>query len=421
MQELPYLTNDIPGIGGRIKEHVDDFRVEELPLYDLSGKGTHLYIRLTKSGIPTPVAVNRVARHLGVHPSDVGVAGLKDSQAVTSQFISVEYADPKRVANFHDSQMKLEPIAFHGNKLRPGLLAGNRFSIRIRGVNRDSKVRAETVLGILHRRGCPNYFGEQRFGSRGDTGLLGEMMVKNDLRSFVQIFLGRSMPTDPPDCKAARDAFDTGFYDRAIKRWPRHYVDQRRALIAFKRRENPVASLAAIDKRMKRLFVSAFQSDIFNEVLTRRLNELDSVRLGDLAQKVDTEGIFLVEDLALDVPRAEKFDISATGPIVGFRSNLAQGEPGAIEQEVLNSHGVTQEDFRRVGVLKVRGSRRPLRFRLIDPLVKAGRDARGDYLELGFSAPSGCYATVALREIMKSKAALVEPQEEESEESAAEE
>jgi tRNA pseudouridine13 synthase len=375
--------------------------VEELPLYPVSGKGTHLYFRVTKTGIPTPVAANRLARYMGVHPGDVGVAGLKDSQALTTQMMSIEYAQADRLQKFRDRQMSVEVVGFHGNKLRPGLLAGNRFTIRIRGVGAAEAPAAKAVLDVLVRRGVPNFFGEQRFGARGDTGLLGELMVKNDLEEFVRVFLGRSMPCDPPDCRAARDAFDAGFIPRALQRWPRHYTDQRRALMAFKRRQSPTAALAAIDKRMKRLFVSAFQSEIFNQVLIRRLGTLDAVLPGDLAMKTDNEAVFLVEDAAREQQRAERFEISPTGAVPGYRSSLAQGDAGEIERQAIAERGITLEDFRRVGTLKVKGTRRPLRFAMVEPRLEPGRDSRGEFLELAFSAAPGCYATVVLREIMK--------------------
>ena len=398
---LPYLTADLPGTGGRIKERPDDFRVEELPLYPACGEGTHVYFRLVKAGIPTPVAVARVARHMGVRPGEIGVAGLKDAQAVTSQWMSLEHCDAQRLAACRDADMQVAEVTRHTNKLRPGHLAGNRFVIRIRGAGRDALPRAEAVLEVLRRRGVPNYFGPQRFGARGDTAELGKALIRNDLEEFVAIFLGRAMPDDPPDCKAARDAFDAGFLNRAMDLWPRHYADPRRALAAYRRKKRPGAALAAVDKRMKRLFVSAFQSRIFNDVLARRLEGLDGVLPGDLAQKTDTGGVFLVTDAAAEALRAARFEISATGPLPGSRCRLAEGEGGRIEREAIAAAGVTPEDFGRVGSLRVKGARRALRFRLDGPSLSAGRDEHGEYIEVAFTAPSGCYATVALREIMK--------------------
>ena len=398
---LPYLTPDLPGIGGRIKEHLDDFRVEELPLYEPCGEGTHLYFRVTKTGITTPEAVNRLGRFLKVRPHDIGVAGLKDARAVSAQRMSVEHVDPSVLAGFRDAAMTVKVLGLHGNKLRPGHLRGNRFVIRIRGVSGDHLPAARAVLDVLVRRGVANYFGRQRFGARNDTAALGECMVRNDLDEFLAIFLGRPQSDDPPDCRAARDAFEAGQYARAQKRWPWVYQNERKALSAYKKRHRAGAAMVAIDKRMKRLYVSAFQSLMFNEVLARRIETLDRVFVGDLAEKAENGAVFAVEDTAAEQPRADRFEISPTGPVVGYRSRLAGGEPGRIEAEVLAAHAIAPDDFRHVGSLRPKGTRRALRFVLGEPELTAGADGRGTFVQLSFTAPSGCYATVALREIMK--------------------
>jgi tRNA pseudouridine13 synthase len=394
---LPYLTGGLAGIGGLIKQELADFRVEEIPLYEASGEGTHVYFRVVKAGIPTPAAVERIAKYMGVSPGDIGVAGLKDAVAVTTQRMSLEHADEAKLAAYRDPQMQVTWTGRHTNKLRPGHLAGNRFRIRIREVRPDSLPAARAILEVLQGRGVPNYFGPQRFGARGDTDLLGRALVKGELDEFVAILLGRGTAEDPPDCRAARDAFDTGFYGRALDCWPRHYADERRALATYKRKSKAGPAVAAVDKRMKRLYVSAFQSAIFNDVLSRRLESIDRVLVGDLAQKLDSGGVFTVADAEVEQPRASRFEISPTGPIVGYRSHLADGEPGRAEREAVAARGVDLEDFRRVGPLRVKGSRRALRFRI----EEVSLEPMADGLELSFVAPPGCYATVVLREIMK--------------------
>lgn len=407
IENLPYLTADMPGIGGYIKEDVSDFIVQEVPLYELSGEGTHVFFKVVKRGIPTPVAVDRIARHMNVPSHEIGFAGLKDAQALTSQLMSLEHADVERLNSLKDPQMELEVVSRHGNKLRSGHLLGNHFKIRVRDVAPDKLILAKNILSVLEKRGVPNYFGLQRFGARGDTGKLGELLLRNELDEFVAMYLGRSNPNDPPDCKAARDAFDSGDFNRALERWPRHYGNERRALSAYKKRKHAGPAMAAIDKRMRRLYVSAFQSTVFNEVLSRRIQTMDQVFVGDLAQKSDTGGVFMVEDAALEQPRAEQFEISPTGPVVGYRSHLAGGDesdpssPGRIERDVLAMHRVNLEDFRHVGALKLKGTRRALRFRLEKLDCQPGKDSRGEFVELAFYAPSGCYATVVLRELMK--------------------
>jgi len=384
-----------------IKQRPEDFVVDEIPLYAASGTGTHLYFKVRKRGIPTPAAVQRIARHMGVNQDDIGYAGLKDAQAVTTQWMSLEHVSEERLREFSDAQMEILEVARHGNKIKTGHLAGNRFSICIRNADDSAPGRAQAILDLLTRRGVPNYYGVQRFGARSDGSELGQALVAGDDELFLSLYVGRPRDEDPPDCRDARAAYDAGEPAKAIDLWPRHCGSERRTLAAFLRKRNPHHAVAAMDKRMKRLFVSAFQSRMFNEILAARIDTLDQVLPGDLAQKTDTGGIFLVEDLAVDQPRAEAFAISPTGPLFGHKIRLAQGEPGRIEQEVADRYGITPEGLRRVDQLKIPGTRRALRFPLKDGSLDSGTDEAGPYLRLCFTLPSGCYATVVLDEVMK--------------------
>src|SRR5690606_35029009 len=81
----PYLTADIPAIPGTLKARYEDFVVEEIPLYEPEGRGDHVHFVIEKAGLTTHKAVADVARALGVHPRNIGFAGLKDARAVTRQ------------------------------------------------------------------------------------------------------------------------------------------------------------------------------------------------------------------------------------------------------------------------------------------------------------------------------------------------
>ena len=87
---VPYLTASVPALGGRIRSTPDDFWVEERPLYLPCGEGEHLYIRVKKRGLSTPDLVLRLASQLQVKAQTIGVAGLKDAQAVTTQMLSLQ-------------------------------------------------------------------------------------------------------------------------------------------------------------------------------------------------------------------------------------------------------------------------------------------------------------------------------------------
>ncbi len=401
-EEGRFLTGELEGTGGVIKERPEDFVVVEVPLYEPAGSGDHSYVRFRKRGIPTQAAVDRLAKALGVRSRDVGVAGLKDAQAVTEQTVSIEHVPVERILGLVLPDMEILSVERHGNKLKTGHLRGNRFVIRIRKVGQGALARAEAVCSVLLARGVPNFFGEQRFGARGDTGLLGGALVSGNARAFLDLFLGGPIESDPPECRRARAAYDEGNVEGAMELWPRHMRDQRAALAALGKRGEERA-VEVVDQRLRRLFVSAFQSTMFNDVLAARLGTLDKVMVGDLAQKRDSGGIFLVEDEAAEAPRAERFEISPTGPIIGERCRTATGLPGEIESSVLARYGIHDPRLlTRAGSVSMPGGRRALRYLPDELQATQSQDQFGPYLELSFIAPSGCYATVLLNEVMKS-------------------
>ncbi|MBT3277987.1 MAG: tRNA pseudouridine(13) synthase TruD [Phycisphaerales bacterium] len=399
--ERPYLTAALPGVGGVCKERPSDFQVEELPLYPCCGHGSHVYFEVVKQGVSTHVAAERIAQHMGVRVHDIGYAGLKDAHALTRQWMSLEHADAAKLLGYHDKQVVVTQTALHTNKLKTGHLRANRFVLRLRRVCGGAVKKAEAILSVLAERGVPNYYGSQRFGMRGDTAELGRLLLRHDKMGFLRAFLGSPMECDAPPIASARAAFDAGEYDRALRCWPKHAHEQRKALCGFRRRDKAGEGIGAVSKKLLRLMTSAAQSEVFNAVLAERLETMGTLRAGDWAQKVESGGLFYVEDPAAEQPRCDAWDISPTGPIPGSRMLQAGGEVLEIEQRAVAIHGMTLADFDRAGSIKLDGARRALRFRLEEPGLSAGRDEHGDYLEIKFTAPSGSYATVALDEIMK--------------------
>ncbi|HUQ68301.1 MAG TPA: tRNA pseudouridine(13) synthase TruD, partial [Planctomycetaceae bacterium] len=180
---LPYALKEFQGVGGQIKQRDEDFFVQEIPLYEPSGEGEHVYCEIQKVGIPTFEAVNRVAHALRVSVRDVGYAGLKDARAVSRQVLSIWGTTEDAVMGMHLSGITVQWARRHVNKLRLGHLAGNRFAIKVRDVEPTDVVKLQEPLKELQRRGVPNYFGEQRFGRRGDNDQLGAALVRGDDRA----------------------------------------------------------------------------------------------------------------------------------------------------------------------------------------------------------------------------------------------
>ncbi|MBN1491895.1 MAG: tRNA pseudouridine(13) synthase TruD [Phycisphaerae bacterium] len=409
IETLPYLTKDFPPLGGRIKTRPEDFQVEEVPLYDACGEGTHTFFCIEKTGLSTLRAVRDVARAIGVSYREIGYAGLKDTDAVTRQVFSVEHINPERVQAIEVPRVRVLWTRQHGNKLRLGHLAGNRFIIRVRGAVPGRLAAIREAFDHLAREGVPNYFGPQRFGLRGDTWEIGRAMLRQDWAEAIAVMIGRAGERDYGEVLQARRLHDRGEYEQAAKTWPYPFRDERRACWTLaKTKGNHKRAFFSVDKPLKRLYVSAFQSYLFNKVVAERIESLGRLLAGDLAYRHNHGAVFRVEDPAVEQPRADTFEISPSGPLFGYRMAEPTGDAGAIEARILAAENMRPLDFRATGAHKVKGGRRPIRFRPNEWDVAEGRDDLGEYYEFRFLLESGCYATIVLREICKAELAVCE-------------
>lgn len=340
---------DLPGIGGALRRRPEDFEVHELPAYAADGRPGHLLVWLRKRSFTTQDAVREVARQLGIPHTEIGVAGLKDRDAVTHQQISVPDHAAASLARFEHTAIRLSDPRPHSHKLRRAHLHGNRFCVVIRDLPADldldqAEARAQRQLEHLTSAGLRNYYGTQRFG------------------------------------KAGRN------------------IQPGLATLAGKRRLQPRGDLT----------LSAGQSALFNLYLATRVERglCTTALAGDVLQKRDSGGMFECEDPIADQARIDAGELVITGPMFG--SKMRAPPPGTpaheLEQELLASVGLTPAKLTKLG-RNAPGTRRRL---LVWPeQLELGRapaisDLGGDLgpgLTLRFSLPPGSYATVLLREL----------------------
>jgi tRNA pseudouridine13 synthase len=312
--ELPYATAKSLRVFGKIRQQPHDFQVDEIPAYEPSGSGDHLFVRFEKTGLNTPAAVTQLARALDSDPSQAGWAGLKDRHAVTTQWASFFRADAARARALELPGIRVLDAHPHPHKIRTGHLRGNRFRIRV--VSGDDPLPiAEQVLAELASHGAPNYYGEQRFG------------------------------------------IDDGNLERAL-RWLRE------------------GGPAPRDRFQRKLLVSTWQSSLFNRWLAARVarGELGRAREGDVMRKEDSGGIFVSDDLAADQLRMDGWEISPTGPMFGSKMRWPTGEAERVERALWAEHGLDEAVVSRLGAL-AEGTRRVARIRPAETQVSA--DAEG--------------------------------------------
>ncbi|MFI4853430.1 MAG: tRNA pseudouridine(13) synthase TruD [Phycisphaerales bacterium JB065] len=416
----PFFTAPVAPIPGCIKQRDEEFLVEELPRYEPCGEGEHIYLFIEKKGLSTSDLLRIVAEHFKVGQREIGYAGMKDKNAITRQIISI-HVPGRRPEDFpmlsHD-QIGVLWADLHTNKLRRGHLLGNRFSVWIRNTEATRVHDAHRILKFLSARGMPNFYGHQRFGTRRRNHELGRLFLRKQFEPLLDLLLGPD-PNMPELNREAREAYAAGDFKGAIERMPNAQRTELAALRALAKGRKPADAVQAVPLMQRVFWVTAWQSAIFNRVLARRLAEtpegtepgsmLTTLRPGDIAFKHDSHAMFRVdEDTAADPETSERLkrrEISPTGPMFGVKTMLCDGPSAEIENAELEREGVTMEDLERaVKSLgdSVGGTRRPLRTLVTDPEVEAGVDEHGHYIRCAFDLPAGSFATMLVRELLKS-------------------
>ncbi len=407
-----YITKD-KGIGGKIRTKYEDFYVEEIPEHLPSGTGPNTWILIEKIGRNTLDVVLDIAKEFKISRKRMGFAGMKDKSALTRQWLCVSNSEATELEGLEDKlyNVKVLEIKQNEKKLRIGQLIGNKFRILIRDTeNPENDVKtANNILSKLETVGVPNYYGWQRFGkNRPNTHRVGEYIVQNDIKGAVDSYIGNPYPKEKDHIKSARQYYDDGELEEAYESMPagmRYEKMMLRELMKQKRKKGELnensykIALESLPKPLKRMFVHAYQSYLFNKVVSERSKlGIDKYVDGDII--IDNEEHLVHEfDINNISERIKSFEVHPTAPLYGTKVPLAEGVVGKIEQKVLDDEGIKLEDFEcpKTPKLGSHGLRRAIRFKIWD--ISAVETPEGVLTE--FSIPKGCYATAVLREIMK--------------------
>jgi len=322
------------------------FIVEEKPLYEFTNSGEWLILKIRKKDLTTYDLIKILSSATGIKSRDIGYAGLKDKHGMTIQYISVPKRFIKEIEKFRHPKIKILEKHIHKNKLQIGHLKGNRFFIRLKKVNPTDAKKISKVLKEIEKYGIPNYFGFQRFGKDNSA-------------------------------KQGKDLLE--------------------------------GNLVIKNKKIAKLLINAYQSELFNEWLTERIN-LSKIFAEftekELLKQFPKEVIEFVKtqkhpfkllqgdlmrhypygrDFEIEVDEVDRFlnkDISVTGLLAGKRAKRATKYAGIIEGKY--DYHIPGRDGER-------------RYAWIFP-----EDIEGKYNEkewqynLNFFLPKGSYATVFL-------------------------
>lgn len=278
----------------------EDFEVLEQLDISLDGEGEHLWLWLEKSGRNTVDVARELAALAGVAVRAVSWSGLKDRQALTRQWLSIQLPRRDDAENWSGEGWKVVSAGRHGRKLRIGTHRSNRFRLRLRRLAGD-RDQVEQRLALLRECGVPNYFGEQRFGWQGRN------------------------------IDAARTWFSAGM--------PR------------------------INRQRRSLLLSATRSYLFNQVLAGRVanGSWQQMLDGEVLILDGRNSVFHADHDPLLPTRLAAGEVHATGPLCGVAAGLCPtGETAQLERALLDSEQALQAGLAAAGVEAARRSLRLL-------------------------------------------------------------
>jgi len=445
---IDYYVSDADGIGGQLRTEPEDFRVEEIenfepePVDAEPGAYPELLLRATLREWDTNDFAGRISDALGISRERVAWAGTKDKHAVTTQLFSIRDVDPEAVDALDVQGATIELLGRTGRSISFGDLHGNRFEIRVREadpgaaelVGETTTALREFVDGVgddVDRAGgdsetaagVPNWFGQQRFGSqRPVTHEVGLDIVRGEWREAVLSYVANPFETEREETRTARQfvadeaASDDPDWQACLDRIPGYLGFERSMLhrLVEDGAETPADfrnALEAVPWNLQRLFINAAQSYIFNRILSERLRRglpFDRPVAGDVCCFVDREapdGLYAPDTDRLQTVSGKRVSVMerhcsrgrafVTAPLVGTETDLADGDPGAIEREILDDLDLAPGDFDLPGNFESTGTRRAI-------LVRTDLNVDADERRFEFALPSGSYATALMREFIKS-------------------
>ncbi|MFW5965272.1 MAG: tRNA pseudouridine(13) synthase TruD [Halodesulfurarchaeum sp.] len=415
---IEYYLSETDGVGGRLRDRPEDFRVREIedfgtePIDASADAYPWLVLRVTLTSRDTNDFARELANRLSISRERVDWAGTKDKRAITTQLFTVRGIDPNGLPTVEGAT--IEVVGRAGRGLYFGDLLGNDFEIVVR--EPEAPERAGTITRELADRfggrpGVPNAFGHQRFGSyRAITHEVGFAILREDWEAAVFSYLGSPSPHEPEDSRRAREFVEkTRDWTAALDQFPNRLRYERTMLHALAAGADFREAIETFPENLKRLFVNAAQSAIFNTILSRRLEAsvpFHEPVAGDvvafaaenaaelpLSDQDRTQRV-TAKRVSVMARHAERDRAFVTAPLLGTETEFASGEPGEIERDVADEYDLDRAAFDLPEPFGSTGTRRAILLR-VDPAISQ------DPLTFEFSLPKGSYATALLREYLK--------------------
>ncbi len=385
------------GIGGRIKQRIDDFVVEEMPLQKKPEKtknenaDEYIIFWLEKFNWDTNQILKLIAKKLHVSADRLRIAGTKDKRALTRQRVSLWDPDKKleeRLKEVRIKDIKIYNIS-RGDKLSLGELQGNMFAMTVRDICLPEEEIAEKLEKVFEemKKGIPNMFGPQRFGeTRPITSAVGKEMLKNNFENAVKTYLADYFEQEPDDAKKARrflsENWNPAGFRKALETFP-YRLKNERSMAGYlcEHPQDFAGALRRLPKRLRKMFLNAYQSEIWNRIAEECFME-------SAKNKKETENLKI--------------------PLVGYDTELDEDNPLHKKiMEIMKRDKIRLADFAMKGMPELRCSGSEREFLLLPRSMKIAGISDDEFnpgrkaVKISFYLPAGSYATVVLNEIIK--------------------
>ncbi|MEJ7642539.1 MAG: tRNA pseudouridine(13) synthase TruD [Candidatus Nitrosocosmicus sp.] len=402
---IEYYSTSFDGIGGKIKNNNKDFIVKEILhpnfLKELSDQknDTHIFpiYEIEKRGMDSNHAVMVLREKLGMN---FKIVGIKDAKATTTQYASSNY-NKRMLKETKIGEISLKLMGFSGKPIEKSILIGNKFRIQISNPKANSKDNLSVFAPEIGNVG--NYYGLQRFGSeRLVTHLVGRAILKKKFSEATDILLTHTTRFDSKFSVEIREKLrDIRNNPNLLKIIPKGMDIERKIAYEMTKGKEPISALRSIPINIRRLFVQAFQSFIFNKTLSIAIENdfsITSCEKDDLCFEVIDEIVF---------GKIRKFENSNSSkykkiPIIrlpGYAFQPGKNRFDKTVKEILHYENITAKDFfiKEMQELSEAGGFRQAAFIAKEFQYKTSANST----EVEFAVPKGTYATTLLREIIK--------------------
>jgi tRNA pseudouridine13 synthase len=418
---LSTFYTSLDGIGGKLRVFPEDFIVTELfsypPRHD---EGIFTIATIQSRNWETNHLIRTLSKQLHISRKRIQFAGTKDKRSISTQLFSFYDVSPEDISQLKLKDVIISDVYRSNEKLYLGALKGNHFDIIIRDVtNTYTKIDIDILLTPLQQiNGFPNFFGIQRFGIiRPITHLVGKKLVQGDIKGAVLIYLcaiddheNKTITTERNYLTKTRD-FAHGFhhfppslsYEKAMCNHLQNHPD------------DFYGALKQLPKNLITLFVNAYQSYLFNQMLSLRIKNdlpINQAVNGDVIIEMDqgqmTDHYFPVTTGNVDKVNHQinRGKAVVSSVLVGYETRFSKGEMGDIEHTIFDAEQIDQRDFiiRDLAIASSKGSRRGLHASISNLSYQVERDSEDTskhQVHIQFDLTKGCYATSFLRELMK--------------------